>query len=223
MKKRVSREKRLPAFRLDLAAFEALIGKLIPEFGEDPKVRVHIELKNTQYDFSSVDEIRACSDLPSEVVDFRLTVGDSSYTKDCTVRSGGIFSSAPKVMAESDSEAWCAGVVEIVVTFISSNRRWYSGITGWPIYIIAVFSPVIFSVLSSTKFAPLNSHPYWWLPLTLIWLVCSVIYFAPSRTLPNAVLQVRPIESILRKFMPELTLLTAAIAVIVSIIGLFVK
>jgi len=223
MKKRVSREKRLPAYRLDLAALEALIAKLIPEFGQEPRVRVHIELKNAQYDFSSVDEIRACTDLPSEVVDFRLSVGDSSYEKDCTVRSGGFFNSGPKVMAESDSEAWCAGVVEIVVTFITTNRRWYSAITGWPIYIIAIFSPLLFSALSSSKFTSLNSHPYWWLPLALIWLVSSVIFYAPSRTLPNAVLQVRSIDSVLRKFMPELTLLTAAIAVIVSVVGLFTK
>lgn len=209
----------MPAFRLDLAALEALINKLMPEFGEEPRIKIHIELKNTQYDFSSVDEIRAYADLPSDVTDFHINFYNSSYTKNCTVQSGGIISLTPKVMAEADSEAWCAGAVEIVVTFISSNRRWYSSILGWPIY-IAIFSPGLMSVPYISKLANLNSHPYLWLAITLIWLIALAIYSVPSRILPIAVLQVRPIESIFRKFMPELTLLAAFIAIIVSVIGL---
>jgi hypothetical protein len=223
VKREVSRERKLPAFRIDVGQLEVLCERLAALFTD---TRLHQSVRITfgkeEFDFDTPDEIRKCADLPSRVTSFRLSLFEVGLKRRVSLQQTGLVLSSASVSAVGETESWCAGAVETVYTFLNANRQWYWWVRGWPIGALALLSFNLDTVSRLLGVKPLMSSPL----LTGAWLTTSLVFaalwFLRDRIFPAAVLEVRPRESTLRRYMPELTLFVAVLSLVLTIIGWFV-
>ena len=125
MKREVSRKRTLPAFRLDAAELELLWQQLLKLFDGTKSVyaQLTIELSGEKIEFDDVAELKGYERLPSRLKNFSLWFhqGDSRIS----IGSSSLLGSRPEVRASGNTEAWCAGAVETVATFVDRHRVWY--------------------------------------------------------------------------------------------------
>ncbi len=222
MKREVSRDRNIPAFRIALADLGALLERLEPLFPEGKfSPTVTISLKNEELKFDTIAEIAAFKGLPAQVTTFKLWIYGGAG-KSLSLRTGSFFGASTTVSASADNEAWCAGAVEVVWQFLQPYRLWYGPLRGWPLNVTALVGVNFPTFLSIFGIKSISQSPL----LLAAWAVASLalgaLFAGKNRLLPPAILQIAKEESVLRRYMPELTLLVAVLALVLTIVGWFV-
>lgn len=222
MKREISRDRKLPVFKIGLADLELLIERLTPLFPNNKcRVSIDVEFQNNKISFDNIDELRDYPGLPDKLSNVRLWMSndDSRFS----LYPGGYFGSFASISAKSGDEVWCATILETALPTFQNNKLWYSHLIGWPIGAITALIlnlPTLLGMFGvfSKVFKP--TALVVWLILLIIFVV---LYFFRSAFFPSAIIQIRPIESKVRRYSIELTLLFSLLALLVSILGLFIK
>ncbi|MFZ1546775.1 MAG: hypothetical protein WAT12_06700 [Candidatus Nitrotoga sp.] len=134
MKREVERKQQLPAYSLTIAELEVLIERLRALFTEPENVRysIDIELKSEKLTFDSIGELKAYAPLKGRVTEFYVRL----YHSPRSIRISTIgmpFDRRSSVSADGESEAWCAGAIETVQSFVQSHKLWYHWFVSAPI------------------------------------------------------------------------------------------
>ena len=135
MNRRVSREKGLDSFSIDIDILSHLLDKLLGLFNEkeSSKTSIEFELKEEYLNFDSVEEIRQYAEqnksFPKIINKYSLQVHGHSPFEDGGLSFVYIRSDFVEnrmcVQATSDSDAWCAGAIDTVTSFLRPHRAWY--------------------------------------------------------------------------------------------------
>lgn len=219
MKREVRRERALPAFSVGIGELEVLCRRLIEQF-ESPKdvyVKIELTLPSESLEFKSIEELRQYSDLRGRITKFRLWF--SQGERNISIRTGSLFGSRPEVSASAGTEAWCAGAIETVYSFMQSNRLWYhwfvSAPIGWIFFIFANIPSI--ALLLLPKGQSLEKPVFaGWLAVTI---TLGILYFARAKLLPSSVIVVTREEGFIRRNAAELSLLVAIVSAILTVIG----
>jgi hypothetical protein len=220
MKREVSREKALPAFRLDIDDLEVLQYKLLDLFIGESKKHISIEMRFSRetLEFQNADEIRCNKGLRGRVTEFCIYVSQGNQR--LSVRSGGILDPKPYVRATSSSEAWCAGAIETAFSFLHSRRQWYFWFVSWRIGLILVvlgniplLAKLILPKAMHLQGIALNG---WFLMV----LALAVLYCSKGSLLPSASIIITREDGFLRRNIGELSLFVAIASAVLTMIGL---
>ena len=222
MKREVSRDRNIPAFRIALADLGVLLERLAPLFsGGKFSPTITVSLKNEELKFDSINEITAFKGLPAQITSFKLWIF-SGGDKSLSLRSGSFFGSTAIVSASADNEAWCAGAVEVVWQFLQPYRVWYGPLRGWPLNAMALVGVNFPTILSVFGVKSVTQSPLFLGAWAIASLALGVLFIGKNRLLPSAVLQIANEENTLRRYMPELTLLVAVLSLALSVVGWFI-
>ena len=221
MRREVSREKALPAFSIGMGDLELLWGRLLALFDKPEHVHssIDITLPSESLKFNNIDELREYSALRGRITKFRLWL--SQGERNISIRSGSFFGARPEVSVRADSEAWCAGAIETVYSFMQANKLWYSWFVsapiGWIFFALANL-PTIASLLLP-KGESLNKPVFAaWLSITI---TLGILYLVRGKLLPSSVLVVTREDGFIRRYVGELSLLVAIISIILTVVGWF--
>ena len=221
MKREVRRERALPAFSVGIGELEVLYRRLIDQFDnpEDVYVIIELTLPSESLEFRSIEELRQYSDLRGRITKFRLWFSQGG--RHVSIRSSSLLGSRPEVSASAETEAWCAGAIETVSSFIQSNRLWYhwfvSAPIGWIFFIFANI-PTIARLLLSKGQSLEKPVFVGWLAVTI---TLGILYFARAKLLPSSVIVVTREEDFIRRNAAELSLLVAIVSAVLTVIGWF--
>ena len=224
MKREVKRSKNLQAFIIGIGELEILIGRLLVLFEIPEKVYISIDvtLPTEKLDFKNIDEMKQYAQLRGRITEFSLHL--SQNERRVFIRSGraGLFHYPAEVDAKAETEAWCAGVVETVCSFLQTYRVWYywfvSAPIGWMLWMATFLPSFGFLFFQKGKIVDM--------PIVTAWLVTMAtlvtLYFAKGWLLPSAILRITEDENFIRRHAAELSLLVALISVILTIAGWFI-
>lgn len=226
MKREVKRQRVLPAYRIDIPEIGLLWKRCRDLFPEPDKVYCSLifELPAETLRFSSFEELVGFQGLPPQVTVFSLWLNQGD--RHISLRSSTILGSRPEVSAGGDGEAWCAGAVETVYSFLANHRATYSWFIaaplGWMLFLLTSVVPLA-TALASKFWQPELRIPvaaaYSWAAL-----ICTVslLYFTRHRLFPMTVLVVRETQGYIRRHVAELSLFVAVVSAALSIIGWFI-
>lgn len=171
MVRSIERTKRFPPFRCDAAEIERFTQEIFAEFKDgDPRLSINVVLPGEELTFSVWDELRQAEGLPALVTEWSLSIHDQKQSRRCSISSR--YDNYAHVHATSTSEAWCAGLVEIVRSFAHQHRRWY-----WPIRFgvmlaaMSIAGGTFGAWVASRSPAPITAAP------AITWLLCGLILF----------------------------------------------
>ncbi len=221
MKREVKRERALPAFSVGIGELEVLCKRLTEQFDspEDVYIKIELTLPSESLEFRSIEELRQYSNLRGRITKFRLWF--SQGERHVSIRSSSLLGSRPEVSASAETEAWCAGAIETVYSFIQSNRLWYhwfvSAPIGWIFFIFANIPNI--ALLLLPKGQSLEKPVFaGWLAVTI---TLGILYFARTTLLPSSVIIVTREEGFVRRNAAELSLLVAIVSAVLTVIGWF--
>jgi len=222
MKREVEREKELPAFSLTLGELEVLWQRITALFDDHSDIYASIDVcfPSEQLEFENVEELRHYENLPAQITDF--TVRLARKGRSVRIRSGRLLTGKAKVTATSETEAWCAGAIDTVHSFVQSRKLWYSWFVsapiGWVLVIVGnIPGPTL--VLMSKGVQIDRIVVFGWLGALVALLI---LYFGRERLLPSAILKVSEPKRFVRQHVAELSLIVAILSAILTIIGWFV-
>jgi len=222
MEREVEREKKLPAFSIRLGELEALWQRLLSLYDNAENVygSIDITLSAEKLEFDNIEELKQYPGLKGKITNFSLRV--SKGGRRVYLRSGSFLNSECIVSAAAETEAWCAGAIETVFSFLRSYKVWYSWLAsaplGWVLLIFANIPSIAFWTLPKGSIGMLSITG--WLS-TLIALV--FIYFFRWRLFPVAAIRITEEESYIRRYSSELSLIIALLSVILTLVSLFLK
>jgi hypothetical protein len=217
MKRELEREKRLPAFNLQLGDLELLWERMLELF--DPAKSLNTTLKlslpSEKLEFESVDELRGYTALRGRVTNFSLRM--SQGNRSITVNTGGMFISSPTVKVEAESDVWCAGAIETVHGIIRANRVWYSWFAYAPFY--TLFILFAFTPMAVAWFFPNAVQiPK---PMTFTWLSAVFLFaflsFAKEKLLPAATISFTNELGFIRRYGSEIGLILGVVSLVLTI------
>ena len=156
MKREVNRERRLPAFRIDVADLGVLWQRCVALFARPEDVRAHciVTLPGETLKFQSLEEITAFKELPTQCTRFELWFHQDS--RHVAVLPASLFGSHPSVSAGGESESWCAGAVESVHSFLSNHKATYNWFAtapyGWLLFLFGNIAPIALFLAAKASF-----------------------------------------------------------------------
>jgi hypothetical protein len=207
---------------LTVTDLEVLCARILNLFEEQTKVTlsISIRLPSESLSFENLSELKEYQHLPASVSSFTILFLQGEKT--VTVRSGRHLAIRPSVTARSDSEAWSAGAVETVYSFLRSHQLWYnwfvSAPLGWIVFLAGNFPMLILAFKPNDKIISTTELLGWF----GAFLVLSLLYFGRERLLPSGVIKISNKDSFYKKHNAELTLVIAVIGLILTAIGLFI-
>lgn len=228
MKREFSRERNLPAFRIDHDQLELLWTRLFESLGEGGDVFTYsvltVHSKHEKLTFNSIAEF-VDADLNQTVDNFSLSLRRED--KYIYMRSGNRFSYFSSINATGPSVAWCAGVVETAVLIAQSNKRWYSGMMSLPlgILIVILFNLPFAVNVASMKWpavASLSNRPAliaWGAALASLFF----IWLFRSKLMPSALITHDHDETLVRKYAPEIAIVLALISAVLSVVQIWTE
>lgn len=225
MKREVERKQKLPAFSITVSQLGVLITRLVALFAGNTEVHVSIRvtLKKESLRFDSVEELKSYRDLPGRVVDFTVSVSQFGTGRRVWMYSGSaLFDSRSMVAAEADTEAWCAGAIETVQSFIQVHKLWYHWFVAAPIgWILLVSSYLPTAILQlmpkGTVVDKAISFAWFGVVLTMF-----VLWVGKGWLLPSSVLKISEEDGFVRRYIPELSLIIALASAVLTVVGWFV-
>ena len=230
MKKQVNRKRKLPAFSLSIGELEVLWSRLKKLFDDpaDIYARIDFRLPSEQLEFANFEELKQYPHPPSRVANFDICL--SQNERRITIRSQWLLGSRATVSATAESEAWCAGAIETVLSFVQSYKLWYSWFlstpVSWELNLMAI-APTV--ALISTGGRLERVHPFLAEHPVVVFvgwpgavLTLLFLWFVKERLLPSAVIRISDSEGFVRKHAVELQLALATISIILILIGWFV-
>lgn len=228
MRREVSRTRRLPAFRLDLQELGLLWSRCIALFDPDLGARsfLSVELPGERLIFNSFDELASCQDLPRQFTTFTLRIhGDDEYV---ALAASRLASGRPEVTASGGSEAWCAGAIETVASFVKGHRAWYGWLVVAPLGLLSFLAVFVFPIAAAlykdyTKASPVDVPLAAWFGWACLAIATVLVWVSRGRFFPSAAVIVREPAGYLRRYVGELSLLVAVISAVLSVVGWFVS
>ncbi len=225
MQKEVKREKRLPAFTINVDELELFYLKFIPLFNSSEKVTFYLnaEFPSEAISFHSINELKNYSEHYKKTNKFSLTLRQNDKVI-LILNSAKNFSlvSSPKVIALGDNEAWCAGTVETVYSFIKLRKQWFHWLAIAPIWaLFMVFVPallmvdILFDVKIYSMISSFQSLIFCLLVIVLIWI--QPIAF------PSSTLIFVEEDSFIKKNVAELTLFATVLALIIALLQMYLN
>lgn len=210
----------MPSFSITVGELEELWNRIVPMLDSDSnRFSLDIDLPSEHLEFDSISELRDYSNLPDQLTKFSLYF--SGGGKRISIRSGAFNDTNMVVRTSSDSEAWCAGAIETIYSYLSTYKKWYSWFNvapvGWFLFIFANIAAVANALLPKDSIST---------PVFLSWLAAlftiGILYVFRGKLFPGSTLKIRESEGFFRKHSAELSLVIALISVIITIIGWFV-
>ena len=223
MKREVEREKELPAFVLNVGELQLLWARMLDLFEDKEGVysTLDISLPREQLEFKNAEEFAAYDQLPSRVTTFSLRL--SHEGKRVVLRSGRLLASRAHVSASSPTEAWCAGAIDTVNSFVQTRKVWYSWFTsapiGWLLFILGN-APVVSSMLLPKETQISKLVAFGWIG---VFLALLSLYFGREKLLPAASIRIDEKQGFIRAHVAELSLAIAALSAILTVAGWFVS
>lgn len=222
MKREVERERELPAFSLTVGELEALCQRLATLFNDPTLLHTSIDVRlpSERLEFASVEELRQYEHLPHQITDFTVTLFKNQ--RSIILSSGRLLTAKAKVRARSETEAWCAGAIDTVYSFMQTHKLWYnwfvSAPIGWLLFIIGNMPlPVLVFMSKDTPIDRVVVFGWFGAFLTLL-----LLYFGRERLLPSGILKISETNGFVRRHVAELSLAIAIVSVILTIVGWFV-
>jgi len=222
MKRSVRRDESLPAFKCDVPALGTAIASLLEQFSDgDPRLSIQVSLGHEELSFVSTDEILAvASSLPSTVYDVTILVFDSSNGRQRYASLTARYDDSLSISAKAESEAWCAGVTEVIRAFAVRHRRWYGALRSWVVWAAAIMMTIGPLFVPSVAKRPVSSLGWadvpWFVTLGALW----ALSFGYRRVFRPFTLVVRHDESWMRKYATEITVIAALISAAAAVIAL---
>ena len=140
----VMRDRTVSAFAVTVDELVELYNALCKEFPDEELTHISIEISegDIDYEFSSFEDLRNNYKFERSVTDFRLTIQSTQRSIEIgqpLLRFTGIQA---KVSAQSDSAAWCDGVISLASDYLKKKRVWYHVIlkTRFVMYMFIVTS-----------------------------------------------------------------------------------
>ena len=219
MNRLVERTRNLPAFSIGLGELEVLWNRMIAAFSPDkPEAFIKISLRSETLEFRTLDEFRNYAEIKGRVTKFSLHFYQGSRILSVFPRSRG----KAYVFAQGETEVWPAGAVELVYSLIQSHRLWYGWFISTPVNVLIFILTVASS--AAVLLTPKSAFPRWivfgWLSILLAF---SALQLATPILFPSSVLRITNEESFFRRHAAELTLVVALLALVVSVVGLFLS
>lgn len=217
MKREVEREVRLSAFNLHMGDLELLWGRVVQLFEPTEKIKTSISLSlpSERLEFDSFEEMKQYRQLRGRVTNFSIEA--SQGNKSVLIRTGGLFSNVPTLKAKADSDVWCAGAVEAVMSVIRSNKVWYFWFIQAPIgflFMLSALAPYIRNWLVPNA----GAVP---LPLAIAWITVAVVLgflaFTKEKLLPPATITFTSELGFIRRYGSELGLLLGLVSLILAV------
>ncbi len=222
MRREVKRRRKLPVFRLDLPAFQDLLVCMTGLFAIDPRApTIRLRSRNEELLFEGIEDlVAATSELPARVSDFSVHYVCSD-SRSLLLESSGFLGSQATITAEGPDFAWCAGASATVVQRLRQHSRWYGPIRGWPLgamVLITANLPMLSRLTGTSLFRSWAATGAW----AAVLGTSLALYISRRRLLPVATLDLRSSEAAVRRYMPEITLAVAILALLLTVLGWFV-
>lgn len=223
MNRHVERRRNLPAFSIGLGELEVLWNRMIAVFGpgEPDGAQIKISLPSEALEFRTPDELRNYAELKGRVTKFSLHFYQGRRI--LNVFPGSLVNPVPSVFAQGETEAWPAGAVEVVYSFLRSHRLWYhwfvSSLTIVPIFVLTLASSAALVLLPKSPPFPLWIVLAWFLTLTAL----NLLHLARAILLPSSVLRITNEESFVRRHIAELSLALALLSAVLTLVGWFFR
>ncbi len=219
MKREVTREKILPAIRIDVAELGLLWEKLLDLFQDTSKVHIYLTVKlpKETLNFYDFEEFKTFHGLPANVTKFSLWFSNGNSHISIGTR-GIILRSRIQVSVGGETEAWCAGAVETVAVFFSQHKAPYHMFTVLPYgrtyFLLGVLVLVTAKIIKMPAIAMAGV-------LSLL-LTFALLDIFQEKLFPLTVITVRKDETFIQRHIAELTLFVAVVAAILTVVGWFV-
>lgn len=218
MQREVRREKTLPTFAVNVSELELLYQKAIPLFNSLEKITFYLnaEFPSETISFHSINELKNYSEHYKKTNKFSLTLRQNN--KVITILNGTQnFSllSSPRVIALSDNEAWCAGAVETIYSFIKLRRQWFHWLAIAPIWaLFMVFVPALLMVdsLFNIKISRMISS----FQSLVFFLIVSIFIWVQPRYFPSNILIFIEEDNFIKRNVAQLTLLATVLGIIIA-------
>ena len=224
MKKEVQRERELPAFVLTVGELETLWLRLSALFDNSENIHasITVQLPSEILDFENIQELQQYNQLPARITNFTVRLIQNEFC--VTIYSRRLINSKARVSATSGSEAWCAGAIETVYSFVQSHKLWYSWFVSAPIgwiLVLVVNSPApMFYFMQKNGIQITSVVVFGWLGA---FITLFILYFGRERLLPSAILTISESRGFVRSHVAELSLAIAIVSAILTVIGWFVS
>lgn len=217
MKREVLREVRLPAFSLGRGELELLCNRMksLFETTEESKLTINLSLPNEKLRFDSLEEFTSYNSLRGRVLDFSIKA-ERGY-RSVTVKTGGLFSNVPTLRVEAESEVWCAGAIEAVMSIVRENRVWYGWLIRLPLTLIFLLLSLVPAIIN--WIAP--KAPSMPIALSLTWfsavLVFGYVSYHNEKLLPPASIVFTQELGFVRRYGAELGLALGVVSFMFAI------
>ncbi|MDD2611012.1 MAG: hypothetical protein PHX60_15270 [Giesbergeria sp.] len=223
MKREVKREKRLPAFSINVDELEILWKRLIALFDENQTVysTIKISLPSEELEFDTIEELKQYPQLKGNITRFSLWFSQAS--KRCiSIKSSSLLNSQAGVSASADNEAWCAGAIETTFSFFQTHKLWYHWFVaapiGWILLLLANGPTIAGFFLPKGEVIDKFFYAGW----IAIMLAIAIPYIGKNKLLPSSVIRITDEEGFIRKHGVELSLLIAVVSAVLTVVGWFV-
>lgn len=220
MRREVERTKKMPSFSITVGELEELWNRLTSLWESDlTYCSLDIELASEWLEFSSISELRDYANMPDRITKFSMSFsGDGNRI---SMRSGVLNDTNIIVRATSDSEAWCAGAIETIYSYLNTYKKWYSWFNvapiGWFLFFFGNIPNIAWVILPKDALST-TAIVAWLAALITI----GILYVFRGKLFPGSILQVRESEGFIRKNSAELSLAIALLSLIATILGWFV-
>lgn len=215
MERKITRERSLPSFSIDVAQLESLLNKIIAQFSSCDwlKTSIIINLPTEELTFDNIDELKASVDLPNEITDFKLNI--ISNLDSISIYSN--YSGKYKVTATSSDEVWCVGIVEMVLSTAMLNKRFYSMINKIDPFIAMNFVVVGIVIISLFDLIP-SGYTVNLYAIIGLFLTISLMAYIKHKYLPSFVLRLNKPDNIFKQYSAEIMTISTAIIALCTIV-----
>ena len=158
MKISVIRDAAVSAFAVTVDELEELHDSLCREFPdhEPTDTRIEITEDEVEYDFSSFDDLRENYHFEKSVTDFRLKIDSLERSVEIGKPLISFTGIQAEVSTQSDSVAWCNGVVSLTTLYLKRKRVWYHGLLRTRSVVVMFAATSIAVAYGYSKYVPVE-------------------------------------------------------------------
>lgn len=221
MKREVERERKIPAFSIGVGELEVLWGRMVALFDDPKKVygSITITLPSEKLEFDDIEELKKYPNLKGRITKFSFYLSQSQSGRRVSMWSSSLFDSQSTISATGESEAWCAGAIEAVYSFLQSYKVWYRWFVAAPVgwFFIVLGNAPILALLALPKGTKIDNTAFiGWLAILV---TLGFLYIFKGKLFPASTLRVTNEESFIRRHSPELSLIIALVSAALTILG----
>ena len=158
MKTSVMRDANVPAFSVTVDELAELHDSLCKQFPDDEPNDTRIEITDgdVDYDFSSFDDLRESYNFAKSVTNFRLRIDSLERSIEMGKPYISFTGIQVEVSAQSDSVAWCDGVISLATLYLKKKRVWYHGLLRTRSVVLMFAATSIAVAYGYSKYVPVE-------------------------------------------------------------------